>query len=144
MKGKILGFLAVCYVAFALVLATGAAPLKPAKQGWVPLDKLAVRVPFLNTDEKLAPNCVVLWTARWCGSCKKMTPIMEQLEKEGFTVYVFDYDKKRRLALKNDVRTLPTIIIYQDGEEVVRHKKVVTEAEIRKTLKKNKSEYELY
>ncbi|MHC4702589.1 MAG: thioredoxin family protein [Planctomycetota bacterium] len=145
MKGKILGFLAVCYVAFALVLATGAAPAKPYKQGWIPPQQLdRITIPLLTPKKKLAPNCMVLWTAKWCSSCKKMKPIAEKLREDGYTVYVFDYDKERLKARRAGVRTLPTTVIYCDGEEVARYSSVVSEQEILKSLHKNEPDYELF
>ncbi|KPK55011.1 MAG: hypothetical protein AMS22_05065 [Thiotrichales bacterium SG8_50] len=103
-----------------------------------------MQLPFLLVTENWAPNCLVLWTSKWCASCKKMEPIVEALRKEGYTVYVYDYDKSRKLARKMGVRTLPTAVIYQDEEEVTRHVGVVTKEELLKTLRKNKSNYELY
>lgn len=145
MKGKIFGFLAGCYTMFALILASNVAPARSYQQGWIPPEQTAtVVVDEVTLLKKLEPNCMVLWTAKWCSSCKKMKPIVKQLREEGYAVYVLDYDENRKDAQQLNVRTFPTIIIRENGREVARHVKVVSKDKILKALKKNKSEYELY
>jgi thioredoxin 1 len=145
MKSKIFGFLAVCYIVFALVLASNVAPAQLYQQGWIPPEQVDTYiVDEVRASKRLEPNCMVLWTAKWCPSCKKMRPIVKQLNDEGYTVYVLDYDENRKDAKRLNVRTLPTTIIHKNGKEVARHIKVVSKAKILKTLKKNESDYELY
>lgn len=93
-------------------------------------------------------NYLLVWTAKWCGSCKNVKAITEQLRAEGFDVYYIDYDKNTKEAKKNGVKSLPTSIVYTDGEEV---KRVVgttnAEEQIREALKKNTkepSDYDVY
>lgn len=58
--------------------------------------------------------------ADWCGPCKIMKPIMEELEKEmGDKVKItkIDVDQKQDEASKYGVMSIPTYIILKDSEE---------------------------
>ena len=60
--------------------------------------------------------------AEWCGPCKMLTPIMEQV-KEKFSDVSFEdinIDDQFEVAQKYYVRSVPTVIIEQDGKEVQR------------------------
>lgn len=60
--------------------------------------------------------------AEWCGPCKMLTPIMEQV-KGKFSDISFediDIDSQFEVAQKYYVRSVPTVIIEQDGQEVQR------------------------
>ena len=61
--------------------------------------------------------------ADWCGPCKIMEPIMEELEKEmGNKVKItkIDVDHKQGEASKYGVMSIPTYIILKDSKEVDR------------------------
>ncbi len=83
------------------------------------------------------PNCMILWTAKWCPACKGMYPIARILQAEGYAVYILDYDRNKKLASEMRVRSLPTTLIRRDGVEVTRRVGHVTLDEIKKTLTKN-------
>jgi thioredoxin 1 len=60
--------------------------------------------------------------AEWCGPCKMLTPIMEQV-KEKFSDISFEdvnIDDQFEVAQKYYVRSVPTVIIEKDGQEVQR------------------------
>ena len=60
--------------------------------------------------------------AEWCGPCKMLTPIMEQV-KQKFSDISFEsinIDSQFEVAQKYYVRSVPTVIIEKDGEEVHR------------------------
>jgi thioredoxin 1 len=83
------------------------------------------------------PNCMILWTAEWCPSCKSMYPIAKILQAEGYTVYVLDLDKNKKLAKEMRIQAVPTTLIRRDGVEVTRRIGTVALAEIKRTLTKN-------
>lgn len=64
---------------------------------------------------------VVDFWATWCGPCKMLSPILEELsgEMDGVTFYKVDADENAALCLEFDVRSIPTVIIFKDGEPVV-------------------------
>jgi thioredoxin 1 len=61
--------------------------------------------------------------ASWCAPCKLMTPILNEIaEKEdnGVIVGKVNVDQNRVLAKKYKIRSIPTMIVFQDGREVSR------------------------
>lgn len=60
--------------------------------------------------------------AEWCGPCKMLTPIMEQVQNK-FSDVSFqsvNIDEQFEVAQKYYVRSVPTVIIEKDGKEVQR------------------------
>lgn len=61
--------------------------------------------------------------ATWCGPCKMQSPILEQVkEKVGDNAKIIkvDIDGNRELAMKYRVQSVPTLILFKDGEPVWR------------------------
>lgn len=57
--------------------------------------------------------------ATWCGPCKMMSPIVEQIEKEmegKVKVYKIDTDEEQELAIKYGIMSIPTFIIFKEGK----------------------------
>lgn len=77
-----------------------------------------------NFKEKIAQGLTVidLW-AEWCGPCKMLTPILEELDSEMTDVnfYKIDADANVELAKELQITSIPTILVYRDGEVIGRH-----------------------
>lgn len=60
--------------------------------------------------------------AEWCGPCKMMLPIIEELSNEQNDVKIckVDCDNDRDLALQFNISAIPCIIYFNNGEEVER------------------------
>ncbi len=61
--------------------------------------------------------------ATWCGPCKMLAPTIEELaaQYEGkVAVAKVDVDENQDLALRFGVMSIPTVILFQDGQEVSR------------------------
>ena len=56
--------------------------------------------------------------ATWCGPCKMMSPILENIAEENANVKVVkvDIDKNQDLAMQYNVMSIPTMIIFKNGE----------------------------
>lgn len=65
---------------------------------------------------------VVKFWATWCGPCKKMEPSLLQLENEFPTIKFLsvDVDQVPTLAQKFRIKTIPSLIIIRDGNEINR------------------------
>lgn len=64
---------------------------------------------------------VVKFWAPWCGSCKHLTPNLEKQVKETeYKMANCNVDDNQEIAVKFDIRSLPTTIILNDGKEIDR------------------------
>jgi len=75
----------------------------------------------MSLDVSSGIYAIKFW-ADWCGPCKKISPLLTQLETEFPSVNFIsvDTDETSSLAQKYKVRTLPTVLFLNDGEEVER------------------------
>ncbi|MGV8162709.1 MAG: thioredoxin [Candidatus Nanoarchaeia archaeon] len=66
-------------------------------------------------------TAVKFW-AEWCGPCKMLGPIYEEVSKEmnGIKFTKVNIDEESPIAEEHSVRGIPTIILFKDGEEVHR------------------------
>lgn len=63
---------------------------------------------------------VIDFWATWCGPCKMLTPILEELSNEMTDIkfYKVDADENEELARKFEVRSIPTVLVIKDGQPV--------------------------
>lgn len=76
--------------------------------------------------------------ATWCGPCKTMAPILEQVKNEmGDKVRVVkvDIDKNQRAAQEYGIRSVPTLILFKNGKPKWRQSGVVPKHLLLKVLK---------
>ena len=62
------------------------------------------------------------FTAAWCGPCKQLAPLFEQLKSE-YTDVIFetiDVDMDADAAVESGVSSIPTVVIEKDGQQVQR------------------------
>ena len=61
---------------------------------------------------------VIDFHATWCGPCKVLSPILEELddEIEGVEFVKLDVDQHPQIAGQNQVMGVPTVVILKDGE----------------------------
>lgn len=63
------------------------------------------------------------FSAVWCGPCKMLAPVMEDLAEkyaDRAVVAKVNVDEQRALALKYRVMSVPTVLFLKDGQEVAR------------------------
>ena len=66
---------------------------------------------------------VVDFNATWCGPCRMMAPIIEELSNENdkFTFAEVDVDEEQELASNYGIVSIPCLIVFKDGVEVIRN-----------------------
>ena len=78
-------------------------------------DSFAVEV------EQHAGLTVVDFWATWCGPCRMIAPILEQLSEEfegKVKVTKLDVDANQKTAMRFQVRSIPTLLFFKDGKLV--------------------------
>lgn len=75
--------------------------------------------------------------ADWCGPCKMLSPIIEQFAKENEKVKVvkINVDELPDLAVKYGVRSIPTLVVIKNGEEVNRSVGLIDKSEMLELVK---------
>ena len=63
---------------------------------------------------------VKYFSATWCGPCKAFKPIMNEVASEGYSIEFIDVDQEQNKATKYGVRSVPTVVIEENGIEVDR------------------------
>ena len=79
---------------------------------------------------------VTKFSAAWCGPCKVLAPIFDQVKSEVSDVSFqeVDVDAESALAIQYKVRGVPTIVIEKDGQEVKRIVGGTTQAALTSTI----------
>jgi thioredoxin 1 len=64
---------------------------------------------------------VVDFWATWCGPCKMLAPVLEEIVSEtDLSLGKVNVDEERELAVKFGIQFIPTLVFFKSGEEVVR------------------------
>lgn len=73
-------------------------------------------------DDLIKDIAVVDFYATWCGPCKMFGPVFEEVSNESNINFVkVDVDKENDIARMYGVMTIPTVILFKNGEEVKRN-----------------------
>lgn len=93
-----------------------------------------------NFDNKVLESrgiTIVDFFADWCGPCKMLAPIIEELSQShsGAQFYKVNVDEENELAVKYRVMSIPTLIVFKDGEPVKTSVGLVSKSEIEEMLK---------
>ena len=84
------------------------------------------------------PAMVDFW-AEWCGPCKMVSPVVEELAGEykgKIKMAKMDVDKNRQTPARFGIRNIPTLMLFKGGEEVNRIVGALPKSSIEEELKK--------
>ena len=91
---------------------------------------------IINQDKPV----LVDFFATWCGPCKMQAPILDEVkERLGNQVAIIkiDVDQNQQTASKYQIRSIPTLIIFKNGEIKWRQSGVFQANELERLLKEN-------
>lgn len=80
---------------------------------------------------------LVDFSAEWCGPCRMLAPILEDVKKrigDGATIFKLDVDRNPLIASNYNVMSVPTLILFQNGKAVWRRSGVMSAADLTRTL----------
>lgn len=78
---------------------------------------------FQNEVLKASKPAVVDVFATWCGPCKMMLPIFEEISKELGDTYTFaklNIDEERDLAIQYNISSIPTLLFFKGGDLIAK------------------------
>ena len=80
-------------------------------------------IEFRNLVEGAEGVAVVVFFATWCGPCKMLAPVFQEVGNEldgKAQFYKVDIDQSLDIARQFNVSTVPTIIVFKNGEPIER------------------------
>lgn len=88
---------------------------------------------IINSDKPV----LIDFFATWCGPCKMLAPVLKEVKDslgERITILKIDVDKNQGLSSKYQVRGVPTMILFQNGQSLWRQSGVLDKEEIIKNI----------
>lgn len=74
-------------------------------------------------NDAISTNQLVLvdFYATWCGPCKTMHPVLEELKKQlgdRIRILKIDVDKRQDTAMQYQIRSVPTLMLFRNGQRL--------------------------
>ena len=88
-----------------------------------------------NFNEIINGNQLTLvdFFATWCGPCKMMHPVLEQLKEnfgDSIRILKIDVDKAQELAMNYRIQSVPTLMLFREGQQLWRQSGAMPLAEL--------------
>jgi thioredoxin 1 len=91
---------------------------------------------LINRDEPV----LVDFYADWCAPCKAMKPILNDVKNqmgEQISIFKIDVDKNQGLSDQFGIRSIPTLILFKNGEPVWRKSGMASSVELQQEISKH-------
>ena len=87
----------------------------------------------LNSDMPV----LVDFYADWCGPCKMLSPVVEEVAEENSNIKVVkvNVDESQKTAVKYQIMSIPTLVVIRNGNEVTRSVGIISKSEILNMVK---------
>ena len=92
-----------------------------------------------EVNSSAVPVLVDYW-AEWCGPCKMISPLVEEMAEEysnRLKVCKLDVDENQSSASKQNVMSIPTLLIFKEGEVVAQQIGAVNKTQITEFIESN-------
>lgn len=80
---------------------------------------------------------IIDFFAEWCGPCKAFAPVLQDLKKElgdSAQIVKIDVDKNQELSVKMQVNSIPTVMIFQNGDLKFRERGAPTKQKLKNEI----------
>jgi len=113
-------------------------PHHPCKDGLDKIIKLKIQI-METFNEVISSDKLVLvdFFATWCQPCKMMHPILEQLKQalgDSIRIIKIDVDKQDITAGQYKIQSVPTLMLFRNGQSLWRQSGAVSLAELRNII----------
>ena len=92
-----------------------------------------------EVNSSVVPVLVDYW-AEWCGPCKMISPLVEEMAEEysnRLKVGKLDVDENQSSASKQNVMSIPTLLIFKEGEVVAQQIGAVNKTQLTQFIESN-------
>ena len=87
----------------------------------------------IDSKKKVLVDCY----ATWCGPCMMLAPIIEEVSGENteYEFYKLDVDNAEEISMKYGIMSIPTLLVFNDGELVKKSVGYISKTDILELLK---------
>lgn len=93
-----------------------------------------------NFQDKIKNGVVLVdFFATWCGPCRMMAPILDDVKEElgnSVEIYKVDVDDNENLARSFGIMSIPTLILFVDGQQKEKHIGLMQQDDLSDLIKK--------
>ena len=99
-----------------------------------------IKVNNQNFEEEVIKSekpVLIDFYADWCGPCKMLSPIIDEIAEENSDIKVVkvNVDDSQDLAMKYQVMSIPTLVVIKNGEEVNRSVGLIDKSQVANLIK---------